>query len=336
MELFRFDDFNAVTFVSFLRRFKRACDSIGVSEGVAKRLLLFFTFKYSAASLTISLTAKKKIVVPAIVHRWIKVQDRIISYVGASNFLLNAYATNDDVAKDALEIKSFKRLPNQTIVQLAKIFDDEAPRCEDASPSNNPRVRLWRGYPWFCKTKCAWDWQRALRYTSGSWHSMWTPSCYQEVTNRHLQQRLNHYRVVVTVNVIVFKTQFKIAEVDDMKRSMRSLLNWCYLSPIRKRAQVVELNMWLGRRYIHRVQIQDVTTCVWRVTTWLTSTFSQSTRKGCLPFVRRAETYIVPEYQKTIPPSLKERQKHDFCKSDQDVENQYKSGARTASPQGMI
>lgn len=64
--------------------------------------------KPSQAFLTIFLTLMKDFDAPPIVCQRIEGQERIYSYVEAADYLLNLYATDDVIAKPALQIGSLK------------------------------------------------------------------------------------------------------------------------------------------------------------------------------------------------------------------------------------
>lgn len=90
--------------------------------------------KYSAASLTIRLSARKDVDVPALVRRKIKGQGRIYTFVEAVNYLLNSYATENVIAEAASVIKPFMKFHNQTTGLFDKALMDKALRCGNIFP----------------------------------------------------------------------------------------------------------------------------------------------------------------------------------------------------------
>lgn len=82
--------------------------------------------KSPGTSLTIRLTPRKDVGVSALVHRGIEGRERIYTQLEAVDYLQNAIATDDVVAKASSEIESFKKLPNQTAVQFDEIPKNKA------------------------------------------------------------------------------------------------------------------------------------------------------------------------------------------------------------------
>lgn len=89
-------------------------------------LVLSFFAEFLTTLLTILLTPRKDLDVPATNRRGLKGQERIFTFVEAINYLLNANETDDVIAKAASKIESFEKFPNQTAAQIAKFLKDKA------------------------------------------------------------------------------------------------------------------------------------------------------------------------------------------------------------------
>lgn len=92
----------------------------------------------------------------------------------------------------------------------------------------------------------------------------------------------------------------KTAAADDVARRMKLSHNGKYLPPIGKRARVVEFNTSLKWYYHRCVRIQDVSVCVWQMTTRWTCAFCsqrvQFDRHSC----GALDEYLILNFLKVI------------------------------------
>lgn len=103
--------------------------------------------KSPAASLTIYLTSRKDVDASTLVRREFKGQKRIYLHVEAVNYLLNAYATNDEIANVASKIESFKKLSSQTAAQFADALKVKALQCRNGFSKKQTKSIFVKGIP---------------------------------------------------------------------------------------------------------------------------------------------------------------------------------------------
>lgn len=131
MELYKLKNSDSAIKLSFQGWLERACDSSGVSEGLAMWLLNFFVVESPAALLTICLKPKIDRVDYWEGRRGVEKRERIYVFVEAANYLLNFDATNNVVAIAITKIEAFKQRPGRTTMSFIEALKDKALRRED-------------------------------------------------------------------------------------------------------------------------------------------------------------------------------------------------------------
>lgn len=108
--------------LAFLKKFRAACDSIGVPVGAALRLFPHFMKNPASLSLSARLLSRK-------LNSSGLYQEGLFSYVEFAKFLLKTYGTDDIIAHVVKYLERYKQVPGMARTELAKKLYTRALRC---------------------------------------------------------------------------------------------------------------------------------------------------------------------------------------------------------------
>lgn len=121
-----FDPKKPISKVGLSHPFKMACDNCGIHEKATMWLFPYFMRKHATTLLIDCLSLKAKLL-----HFGVKegVQTACCQVV---NYLLETYATDDNIAKSDSDIDSFLKLQNMLAMEFANALWLKTPRCPRA------------------------------------------------------------------------------------------------------------------------------------------------------------------------------------------------------------